>query len=118
MWGPWGAVAISIAIILSSVGALNGWTLLMGQVPMAAASDGLFPAAFGNLSKRGVPAAGIVTSALLSTGLVVVQSVGSPGVAAFYNLVVGPSTMAAVIPYAFCAMAPGLVRARSSGGGP
>jgi basic amino acid/polyamine antiporter, APA family len=36
MWGPWGATAISIAVILSAIGALNGWTLLMGQVPMAA----------------------------------------------------------------------------------
>src|SRR4051794_26964508 len=34
MWGPWGAVVISIAVIVSSIGALNGWTLLMGQVPM------------------------------------------------------------------------------------
>jgi basic amino acid/polyamine antiporter, APA family len=52
LWGPWGEVAISIAVVLSSIGALNGWTLLMGQVPMAAAQDGLFPAVFGKLSPR------------------------------------------------------------------
>jgi arginine:agmatine antiporter len=34
-------------------------------------------------------------------------------VRAFYNLVVSLSTMAAVIPYAFCALAVGLVAARS-----
>ena len=34
----------------------------------------------------------------------------------FYNLVVGLSTMAAVIPYAFCALAGSLVSARVSGG--
>ena len=56
LWGPWGATAISIAVILSSIGALNGWTLLMGQVPMAAARDGLFPALFSRLSEQGVPA--------------------------------------------------------------
>ena len=56
LWGPWGATAISIAVILSSIGALNGWTLLMGQVPMAAARDGLFPAIFSRLSEQGVPA--------------------------------------------------------------
>ena len=38
LWGPWGATAISIAVIVSAIGALNGWTLLMGQVPMAAAT--------------------------------------------------------------------------------
>ena len=105
MWGPWGATVISLAVILSSIGALNGWTLLMGQVPMAAAQDGLFPRLFGRLSPNGVPATGIIVSAILATVLVLVQAAGSSGFSAFYNLVVGLATMAAVIPYAFCALA-------------
>ena len=117
MWGEIGALAISIAVIVSSLGALNGWTLLMGQVPMAAAQDGLFPAVFGRKSKRGVPAASIVISAALATILVLVQVSGSPGVQGFYNLIVSLSTMAAVVPYAFCALAVGLVAAREAGGG-
>ena len=48
--------------------------------------------------------------------LVLVQAAGSEGFSAFYNLVVGLSTMAAVIPYAFCALASSLVSARVSGG--
>jgi arginine:agmatine antiporter len=115
MWGEWGAAAISIAVILSSIGALNGWTLLMGQVPMAAAQDGLFPSFFGRLSSRGVPAIGMIISATLTTVLVLVQAIGSPGFSAFYKLVVGLSTMAAVIPYAFCALAGGLVASRVAG---
>jgi amino acid transporter len=118
MWGSVGAGAIAIAVIISSIGALNGWTLLMGQVPMAAAEDRLFPPAFGRLSGRGVPAVGIVISATLATILVLVQAAGSPGVRAFYNLVVSLSTMTAVIPYAFCALAGGFVAARVAGGGP
>jgi amino acid transporter len=118
MWGSVGAVAIAIAVIVSSIGALNGWTLLMGQVPMAAAEDRLFPPVFGRLSGRGVPAVGIVISAGLATALVLVQAAGSPGVRAFYNLVVSLSTMTAVIPYAFCALAGGFVAARVAGGGP
>jgi arginine:agmatine antiporter len=118
LWGSWGATAISIAVILSSIGALNGWTLLMGQVPMAASRDGLFPPFFGWLSSRGVPAIGIVASAAFATALVLIQAAGSPGFSAFYNLVVGLSTMAAVISYAFCALASGLVAARAAGGGP
>ena len=117
MWGPWGAGAIATAVIISSIGALNGWTLMMGQVPMAAAQDRLFPPAFGRLSGRGVPAVGIVISAVLATSLVAFQALGSPGVRAFYNLVVSLSTMAAVIPYAFCALAVGLVAARTAGSG-
>ena len=111
MWGDWGAGAIAAAVIVSSIGALNGWTLMMGQVPMAAAQDGVFPRPFGRVSSRGVPAMGIVISAGLATALVGVQALGSPGLRAFYNLVVNLSTMAAVIPYAFCALAIGLIAA-------
>jgi APA family basic amino acid/polyamine antiporter len=118
LWGSWGATGISIAVMLSSIGSLNGWTLLMGQVPMAASRDGLFPPFFGWLSLRGVPAIGIVVSAAFATALVLIQAAGSPGFSAFYNLVVGLSTMAAVISYAFCALASGLVAARAAGGGP
>jgi amino acid transporter len=103
-------------VVLSSIGALNGWTLLMGQVPMAAARDGLFPPLFSTLSARGVPAVGMIVSAAMATALVLVQASGSEGFSAFYKLVVGLSTMAAVIPYAFCALASGLVTARVSGG--
>jgi amino acid transporter len=118
IWGNWGALAISIAVMLSAIGALNGWTLLMGQVPMAAARDDLFPPAFGRLSARGVPAIGIILSAIFATVLVLSQVAGPPGFKSFYELVVGLSTMAAVIPYAFCALATGLVAAHVAGGGP
>jgi len=115
MWGSWGGWAISAAVILSSIGALNGWTLMMGQVPMAAARDGLFPPAFDRLSAQGVPALGIVISASLATALVLIQAAGSPGFRAVYNMIVGMSTMTAVIPYAFCALATGIVGAQAAG---
>ena len=116
LWGPAGELAIALAVVLSSIGALNGWTLLMGQVPMAAARDGLFPEFFGRLSPRNVPATGIVVSALLATLLVLVQAAGSEGFASIYRTFVGLSTMTAVVPYAFCALASSLVSARISEG--
>lgn len=67
MWGWWGSTLVAAAVVLSSIGALNGWTLLMAQVPMAAARDGLFPPVFGRLSSRGVPQWGIVLSMLLAS---------------------------------------------------
>jgi basic amino acid/polyamine antiporter, APA family len=118
LWGPSGATVISIAVMISAIGALNGWTLLMGQVPMAAARDKLFPPIFARLSPQGVPAIGIAISAILATLLVLSQVAGPPGFSNFYNLVVGLSTMAAVVPYAFCALATGLVAAYAARGGP
>jgi len=76
MWGSWAGTVIGLAVMISSIGALNGWTLMMGQVPMAAAKDGLFPAAFGRLSSRGVPAFGIVLSVGLASVLLLIQASG------------------------------------------
>jgi APA family basic amino acid/polyamine antiporter len=116
MWGDWAATVVSFAVILSAIGALNGWTLLMGQVPMAAAQDKLFPQVFGRLSSRGVPAAGMVISATFASVLVLTQALGSGGFAEVYKLILGIATMTAVIPYAFCAAATGLVAATVGGG--
>ena len=117
MWGGWASDIVGVAVMISSLGALNGWTLLMGQVPMAAAQDRLFPALFGRVSSRGVPAVGIIFSAVLATSLILVQAAGSSGFAAFYRLVVNLATMTAVVPYAFCALSVGLVAAKAAGGG-
>jgi len=117
MWGPIGGGVITAAVIVSAIGALNGWTLLMGQVPMAAAQDKLFPAVFGRVSSRGVPAVGIIISATFATVLVLVQASGSEGFSAFYNALVGLATMTAVVPYAFCALAIALITVRDKAQG-
>jgi arginine:agmatine antiporter len=115
IWGSWAATVVSLAVVVSSIGSLNGWTLLMGQVPMAAAQDRLFPELFGRRSSRGVPAIGIVISATLATALVLVQAAGQSGFAAVYRQIVGLATLTAVIPYVFCAVAGLLIAARSGG---
>jgi basic amino acid/polyamine antiporter, APA family len=104
IWGEWAAVIISLAAIISSLGALNGWTLLMGQVPAAAARDGAMPAVFGRISSRGVPSHALFISVVLATLLVLLQSSGTGALIAFYDLVVKLSTDAAMIPYVFCSV--------------
>jgi arginine:agmatine antiporter len=84
----------------------------MGPVPLAAANDGLFPSAFSKLSGQGVPATGILISAGLATALVAILALGSGEFSRVYSIIVGLSTMAAVTPYAFCALASGLVAHR------
>jgi amino acid transporter len=104
MWGEWAGIVIAVAAIVSSLGALNGWTLMLGQVPMAAAADGAMPGVFGRMSRRGVPALGLVISVGLSTLLVMLETSGSGAMVAFYNLIVQLSTDAAMIPYVFCSV--------------
>lgn len=102
MWGEWAAVIISLAAVISSLGALNGWTLLMSQVPAAAAHDGAMPRVFGHMSSRGVPSYALVISVSLATLLVLLETTGSGALIKFYNLIVNLSADAAMIPYVFC----------------
>jgi len=60
MWGAWAGDAVAVGAVISAFGALNGWILLQGQVPMAAARDRLFPAAFGRTTRSGAPVFGLV----------------------------------------------------------
>jgi len=104
MWGGWASVVISLAAIISSLGALNGWTLMMSQVPMAAANDSAMPSIFARLNSRGVPAYGLIISAILATLLLLMESTGSRDLIVFYELIVNLSCDAAMIPYVFCSI--------------
>ena len=109
IWGPTAAMIISIAAVISSLGAINGWTLLMGQVPMAAAKDGAMPGFFGKQSKSGTPRNGILLSVMLSSALLLIDASGSSALATFYNLIVNLSTDTAMIPYVFCCLVEGIL---------
>lgn len=62
--------------VIACLGALNGWVLLQGQIPVAPARDGLFPESLGQLNKNGAPAHGLLASGLLVTALVMVDGHG------------------------------------------
>jgi len=70
MWGSWAGGAVAAGAALAGFGILNGWVLMQGQMPLQPARDGLFPAAFGRLNRRGSPAFGLVLSSALTTVLV------------------------------------------------
>jgi APA family basic amino acid/polyamine antiporter len=118
MWGPWAASVMGAAVVISSFAALNGWTLLLGQVPLAAAKDGAFPRVFGRLNSHGAPAAGLAVSLTFSSVLLVAQGGGGHAVAAAYEVLVQLSTTANMVPYIFCTMAEAmLVRSLVDRGG-
>ncbi len=52
--GTWAGNVMAIAVIISGFGALNGWTMICAEMPLAAANDGLFPEQFKRISKNGV----------------------------------------------------------------
>jgi len=115
MWGPWAAHAVAGGAAVSCFGALNGWTLLMGQMPLAAAADGLLPRVFGRLSARGTPVPGLVMSSALVT--LIVATNYTRGLVVEFTFVILLATLATLVPYAFSTMAFIVTRVRDGGRG-
>jgi len=78
--------------------------MICAEMPLAAARDGLFPARFGRLSARKVPAFGIIASTALASVAVVISYMGASG-ATVYTTLVLTTGITAAIPYAFSALA-------------
>jgi len=102
--GTWAGNVMAIAVIISGLGALNGWTMICAEMPLAAAEDGLFPERFKRISKNGVPAFGIVASTVLASIAMAINYLGSGGATVFTTLVLMTGITAA-IPYGFSALA-------------
>ena len=102
--GTWAGNVMAAAVIISGFGALNGWVMISAEMPLAAANDGLFPERFQRISSRGVPAFGVVASAVLSSVAVIINYIGSSGATVFTTLILMTGITAA-IPYGFSALA-------------
>ncbi len=103
IFGPVGGGLVALGAIIACFGALNGWTLLAGQVPMAAARDKIFPKSFAKLSKNGTPYFGLVVSSLLVSALLLLTL--NVALVQQFTLIVLLATLASLIPYFFTAMA-------------
>ena len=103
LWGRWGYYLIGIGAIVSCFGALNGWTLCLGQIPMAAAKDNLFPRFFSEESRFGTPAKGIIFSTILVSLLVLMNS--SESLVNQFTYVILLATLTTLLPYLFCSLA-------------
>jgi basic amino acid/polyamine antiporter, APA family len=102
--GTWAGYVMAVVVIISGFGALNGWTMICAEMPLAAAKDGLFPGRFNRMSKRGVPAYGIIASTVLASIAMGINYIGSGGAQVFTTLVLMTGITSA-IPYGFSALA-------------
>ena len=101
--GGWDKAIAAVALV-STFGALNGWILLQGRVPLAAAEDGMFPAAFARVhGERRTPVFGLVVSSALASGLLLLNY--TKGLVGAFEFVILLATLTALVPYAFSAAA-------------
>jgi APA family basic amino acid/polyamine antiporter len=101
--GPWAARAVGAGAVVSAFGALNGWILVMGQIPMALARDELFPPVMGRRAPSGAPVAALAVSGAIVT--VIVAANYTRGLVGMFTFVVLLATITSLLPYAFSAMA-------------
>jgi APA family basic amino acid/polyamine antiporter len=113
LMGGWAGKAVAAGAAIACFGALNGWILIAGQVPMAIANDGLFPRIFSRMNRRGTPAHALVISSALTTGLIATNA--TDGLVAVFTFIILLGTLNALVPYAFSALA-GLVIERQGPG--
>jgi APA family basic amino acid/polyamine antiporter len=101
--GGWDKVIAAVALV-STFGALNGWILLQGRIPLAAAEDGMFPPQFAKVhGERRTPVFGLVVSSVLVSGLMLMNY--TKGLVDTFTFVILLATLTTLVPYAFSAAA-------------
>ncbi|WP_313914331.1 amino acid permease [Tahibacter sp.] len=97
---------VAIVAAITCLGALNGWVLMLGQLPLATARNGLFPAVFGRVDANGTPRAALLIGATLSSLLVVANYNAS--LVSLFTWSILLSTAASLLPFLICSL--GLLR--------
>lgn len=110
VFGKWGQLLVNICIVISCLGALNSGLLLEGQIPMAAAEDGLFLKIFAKRNKFGMPAWGLFIDAALMSAFILLTM--RPNLIDQFQLVVTVASVATLIAYLYSAIAEIVLLAR------
>ena len=100
----WAGRFVAGVAVVSGIGALNGWTLIVTETSRAIAQDHLFPRPFAWTDKRGTAWFGIVVGAALPSILMGWRYSMSSGLTVFTYLV-NLSVVTVAIPYFFSAIA-------------
>jgi len=99
IWGEWARYLVAGGAVISTFGALNGWILIQGQMPYAAARDKIFPAVFAKESKNGTPTMGIIISSVLISILMSMNFTRS--LADTFTFMILLTTLTVLLPYLF-----------------
>jgi len=107
IWGDGARNWVALGAIVSTFGALNGWILLQGQVPLAAARDKMFPKIFKRENSKGIPVVGIVFSSILISALMLMNF--TKGLTATFTFMILMTTITVLVPYLFSAASYGII---------
>ena len=97
--GSFSRKIVAIGAVIATMGALNGWILIQGQIPMSASIDGLFPKIFGKKNSNNSPISGIIISSILISFLLLFNF--SKTLVEAFTFMIKLSTLSVITPYLF-----------------
>lgn len=98
-YGRW----LAVFVVVSGLGCLNGWTLLLGELTASLGRHGYLPAAAERLNGRGAPAVALVGTGMLATAMVLMNY--SRSLVDGFTFLTQVVTAANLPLYFFCAVA-------------
>jgi APA family basic amino acid/polyamine antiporter len=112
--GAWGPPLIAAGALVATAGALNGVLFVAGQIPMAAAVDGLAPRVFARMNTGGSPAFALLVSATLGSLLLAANY--TRGLMGAFTFLLTMSILAQTVPM-FVSSAAAFWRSRKASAG-
>lgn len=106
-WGGSAQYIVAACAVIATMGALNGWILMQGRIPMAASIDRLFPKVFGKQNNHGSPIMGIALSSILASLLMMLNY--SKNLVDAFTFMMTLSTLSVIVPYLFSAASLALI---------
>lgn len=101
--GEYTGYFVAAGAAISAIGALNGWILIAGQLPMATARDNMFPRVFKKQNDKEAPYLGLIIGSILSSIIMLMNF--SEGLVDQFEFIALLTTLTALIPYLFVAAA-------------
>ena len=102
-WGAGAAGLVALFAAISCLGALNGWTLVLGEVPLTLARSGVFPRWFGVTTAGGTPVRAQFAGSALASILVAMNY--TRGMTELFTFMALLATVATLVLYLACALA-------------
>jgi len=97
--GTLGATVVAVIALIATGSGVNANLFVVGQMPMAAALDGLFPKVFGRLNTDGIPVPGFLIGGSLASIALALNFVN--GLIAAFEFLILLATITALMPVAF-----------------
>jgi amino acid transporter len=94
---------LALFAAISGFGALNGWILLQGELPLQLARDGVFPRYFARESRYHTPARALIVSSVLVTALMLFNY--DKSMVQVFNFVILIASFSTLVLYLTCSVA-------------